>query len=250
MQMIGGMVGYTLVATLGLPFAPSILLAMAAAAVVSAVAERLAYRPLRLRGSSAMNLFIATIGMSIFLRNAAIPVWTSEPLRYPPVFGTRPIVLGAVIVPAYVPWVLLTGLVFVVALTLFFRYTRTGVAMRAAAQDPTTARLMGIAVDRMILYTFALSAALGGAAGVLLGPVFYASFNMGLDVGIKGFAAATLGGLGSMPGAMVGGLLLGVLEALGASWISSDYKDAIAYGILIGVLLFRPSGILGRGSVS
>src|SRR5207249_3609999 len=145
----------------------------------------------------------------------------------------------------YVPWILFTGLALVVILTLFFQRTRTGLAMRAAAQDSMTARLMGVSVDQMVLYSFAISAALGAAAGVLLGPVFYASFNMGLEVGIKAFAAATLGGLGSMPGAMLGGLLLGILEALSASLISSDYKDAIAYSILIGVLLFRPSGILG-----
>jgi len=118
--------------------------------------------------------------------------------------------------------------------------------MRAAAQDPETARLMGIDIDRTIQHTFAISGAMGGAAGALLGPIIFASFNMGEVIGIKAFVAATLGGLGSMPGAMVGGILFGVIETFGALFISSGYKDALGYAVMIAILLVAPSGLFGR----
>jgi branched-subunit amino acid ABC-type transport system permease component len=247
MMMIGALVGFTMVTRLALPYPLVLILCIGVTAVAGVVMERVAYRPLRLRRAPMVNLLIATIGMSILLKNAAIPIWGSEPLRYPPVFGARPIILGNLVIPAYVPPVLITGLVLVILLNLFFQRTRTGIAMRASAQDPTTARLMGISVDRMISYTFAIASGLGGAAGVLLAPIFFAAFNMG-DIGIKSFVAATIGGLGNLPGAIVGGLVLGLLETLGAALISSAYKDAIAYGTLIVLLLFLPQGILGRRS--
>jgi branched-chain amino acid transport system permease protein len=141
-----------------------------------------------------------------------------------------------------------------VALQLFFSKSLIGMAMRAAAQDPETARLMGIDIDRTIQYTFAISGAMGGAAGALLGPIIFASFNMGEIIGIKAFVAATLGGLGSVPGAMVGGLFLGVFESVGPTLfldglgIPAPYqlKDAIAFTMLVLILIFRPSGILGE----
>jgi branched-chain amino acid transport system permease protein len=131
-------------------------------------------------------------------------------------------------------------------LQVFFARTVTGVAMRAAAQDPEMARLMGIDIDRMIQYTFAISGAMGGAAGALLGPIIFASFNMGEVIGIKAFVAATLGGLGSLPGAMVGGILLGLIETFGALFISSGYKDALGYAVMITILLVAPAGLFGR----
>jgi branched-subunit amino acid ABC-type transport system permease component len=217
---------------------------LAVTALVGVVLEFVVFRPMRRGGSPMINLLIVTIGISILLQNVARLAWGSEPLRYPRVFGTRPFVFGEVVVASYVPWVLVFGVAVMVALQLFFARTPTGIAMRASAQDPLAARLMGVSVDRMITYTFAISAALGGAGGVLIAPVFFASFNMG-EIGLKAFVAATIGGLGSMPGAMLGGVVLGLVETFSAFWVSSEYRDAIAYGILILVLLFLPSGILG-----
>ena len=244
MVMIGGLVGFTLVASLGLPFPLTFLVVLAVTALVGVVLEFVVFRPMRRGGSPMINLLIVTIGISILLQNVARLAWGSEPLRYPRVFGTRPFVFGEVVVASYVPWVLVFGVAVMVALQLFFARTPTGIAMRASAQDPVAARLMGVSVDRMITYTFAISAALGGAGGVLIAPVFFASFNMG-EIGLKAFVAATIGGLGSMPGAMLGGVVLGLVETFSAFWVSSEYRDAIAYGILILVLLFLPSGILG-----
>jgi branched-subunit amino acid ABC-type transport system permease component len=247
MMMIGAMVGFTMVAPLSLPYAVALLLSIPVTAALGVVMERVAYRPLRHRRAPMVNLVISTIGMAIFLENLAIPIWGSEPLRYPPVYGTHPLMLGGVIVPAHVPPVLAAGLMLMLVLNLFLQRTRTGIAMRAAAQDPTMARLMGISVDRMISYTFGVASGLGGAAGVLLAPIYFATFNMG-EIGIKSFVAATIGGLGNLSGAILGGVILGLLETLGAALVSPAYKDAIAYGILIAMLLFLPQGILGNRS--
>jgi branched-chain amino acid transport system permease protein len=245
-MMVGALLGWTLVTTYMLPYPLVLLLAMALTALLGVVIDWLAYRPLRQRGSPTMNLIITTIGVSIVLRNTAQLIWGSEPVRYPPVFGTEPLVIGGVSLAPHNVSILLAGLAFMTALHLFFQKTRTGLAMRAAAQDPDMARLMGISVDRMVAYTFAMSAALGAAGGVLLAPIFFASFDMGY-IGIKSFAAATIGGLGNVPGAMVGGVALGMIETLGAAFVSSAYKDAIGYGIMILLLLFAPSGLFVRG---
>jgi branched-chain amino acid transport system permease protein len=141
--------------------------------------------------------------------------------------------------------VVLSGLIMG-ALIVFFRYTRLGIAMQAAAQDPDAARLMGVNVDRTTTYTFALSGMMAGAAGVLLGSLFFASFNMGFMTGIKAFVAATLGGLGSVAGAMIGGLIFGIIETFSGMLISTAYKDAVGMVVLIAILLFMPSGLLAR----
>ena len=130
-----------------------------------------------------------------------------------------------------------------IGLALFFRFTRTGVAMQAAAQDPQAARLMGISVERATTYTFAAAGMMAGAAGVLLGSLFFASFNMGFITGIKAFVAATLGGLGSVVGAVVGGLLFGLIETFAGMVISTAYKDAVGMVVLIGILLFAGCGL-------
>jgi branched-chain amino acid transport system permease protein len=131
---------------------------------------------------------------------------------------------------------------------MFFRFTLLGLAMQAAAQDPDAARLMGISVERTTTLTFAVSGMMAGAAGVLLGSLFFASFNMGFTIGIKAFVAATLGGLGSMAGALVGGLMFGLIETFAGMVISTSYKDAIGMVVLIVILLFMPMGLFGRAS--
>jgi len=244
MMMLGAMVGFTLVTTGRMPYAVAFVGAVAATALLGYLADRAVFRPMRQRGAPMINLLIATIGLSIFLQNIAIPIWGSQPLRYPPVFGARPLQIGGVAIPSYVVPSLIVGVAASLALMVFFTRTRTGLAMRAAAQDMATARLMGVDIDRMVSYTFAISAALGGAAGVLLAPVIFASFSMG-EIGVKAFVAAAIGGLGNVPGAILGGLILGWIETYSAAFISSSNKDAITYGILIVLLLFLPQGLLG-----
>jgi branched-chain amino acid transport system permease protein len=247
-MMVGALTGVTLVSALHVPYLAAIPLVMVLCAGLSLALDAFAYRPVRRRRVPVINLIIATLGASIVLSNAAILIWGAEPIRYPRIYGGDALVLGPVRIPPQFLAPLIVGGVLMVGLQLFFARTVIGLAMRAAAQDPDTARLMGIDIDRMIQYTFAISGAMGGAAGALLGPIIFASFNMGEIIGVKAFVAATLGGLGSMPGAMVGGILFGVIETYGALLISSGYKDALGYAVMIGILLAAPAGLFGRRS--
>jgi branched-subunit amino acid ABC-type transport system permease component len=203
------------------------------------------FLPLRSQGSPIINMMIATIGLSIVLQNLGKLIWGSRALEYPATFTGKPYETAGILVPTYVPWILVVGLLLMGALQLFFYRTSTGIAMRGASEDPVTARLMGVDPNRMILYTLGISGALGGVAGALLSPIVFASFDMGISVGLKAFSAATIGGLGSMGGAMAGGVILGLVETIGAAKLSSAYKDAFAYGLLILVLLIRPRGLFG-----
>ncbi len=245
-MMVGALSGVTLVSVLRVPYLLAIPLVMVLCALLALALDACAYRPVRRRNAPIINLIIATLGVSILLSNAAILVWGAEPIRYPAMYGTAAWMLGPVRIPPQFLAPLIIGGLLMVGLQLFFSRSLTGVAMRAAAQDRDTARLMGINIERMIRYTFAISGAMAGAAGALLGPIIFASFNMGEIIGIKAFVAATLGGLGSMPGAMVGGILFGIIETFGALWISSGYKDAIGYAIMIAILLVAPTGLFGR----
>jgi branched-subunit amino acid ABC-type transport system permease component len=244
-MMIGGLVGFSLAVGVGLPFAVTMVLATLAAGTFGVASGVLIFQPLRSNGSPIINMMIATIGLSILLQNAARVIWGSRAQEFPPVYGSGTYDVGGILVPPYVPWVLAVGIVLMVALHAFFYRTPTGIAMRGASEDPNTARLMGINPNRMILYTLGISGALGGLAGVLIAPIIFASFDMGIVIGIKAFAAATIGGLGSLPGAIVGGIIVGLVETLGAATVDSAYKDAFAYGLLILVLLIRPRGLFG-----
>jgi len=244
-MMIGGLVGFSLVVGLGLPFVVTFVLATLAAGAFGALSGVLIFQPLRSRGSPIVNMMIATIGLSILLQNVARVVWGSRAQEYPPVYGTGTFDVAGILIPPYVPWIVAVGVVLMGALQVFFYRTTTGIAMRGASEDPNAARLMGINPNLMILYTLAISGALGGSAGVLVAPIIFASFDMGIVIGIKAFAAATIGGLGSLSGAIVGGLIVGVVETVGAATVDSAYKDAFAYGLLILVLLVRPRGLFG-----
>ncbi len=244
-MMVGALTGVTLVGALRVPYLVAIPLVMLLCGLLGLALDAVAYGPIRRRNVPTINLIIATLGVSILLTNGAMLIWGSEPIRYPPIYGAGALVLGEVRIPPQFLAPLIIGGLLMAGLQLFFSRSLTGIAMRAAAQDRDTARLMGVNIDRTIWYTFAISGAMGGAAGVLLGPIIFASFNMG-EIGIKAFVAATLGGLGSMPGAMVGGILFGLIETFGALWISSGYKDAIGYAIMIAILLVAPAGLFGR----
>ena len=240
--MIGGMSAVSLLAA-GAPMALALPGAVGIAALVGLAVEKLAVE--RVRRADVVTLIIITIGASIFLRGAAQLVWDKSVHRLPPLTGERPIALfGATIVPQSL-WVIGVTVAIVAALTFFFHRTRAGKAMRAASHNRLAAELVGIDVRRVLFASFGLAAALGAVGGVLIAPIAFTAYDAGIMLGLKGFAAAMLGGLGSFPGAIAGGLTLGVLESAGAGYVSSAYKDAIAFVILLAVLLLRPDGLLG-----
>jgi branched-chain amino acid transport system permease protein len=248
MLMIGSMMGLSAYWMHGMPFVLVLLAGTLGGGLVSVAIEYFIYRKLRLRRVSLINIMIATLGVSIVLQNAARLVWGSEPMRYPTLFASKGLVFAGFTVSPQLVWIVVLSALIMGGLIVFFRYTPLGIAMQAAAQDPDTARLMGVNVDRTTTYTFALSGMMAGAAGVLLGSLFFASFNMGFMTGIKAFVAATLGGLGSVAGAMIGGLIFGIIETFSGMLISTAYKDAVGMVVLIAILLFMPSGLLARDS--
>jgi branched-chain amino acid transport system permease protein len=245
LMMMGGMIGYTLATRTALPMPVLFVLAGLAVAVLSYLIDRFGFRPMRRHGAS-LNLVIATIGWSIILVNVALFVWGTAPLSYPQAYLPKGrVVAGIVIVPQNLV-MLAVGVAAMAALHAFFTRTVVGQALRATAENPVAAQLMGIRVERMMALTFLLSGFLAGGAGVLVASIVYANFDLGL-IGIKSFAAAVLGGFGHVGGAMAGGLLLGLVETIGAFYVSSAFKDIIAYTLLILILLLRPQGIFGGG---
>jgi branched-chain amino acid transport system permease protein len=216
-------------------------------ALLAVIMERAAYRPLR--RASRLAPLISAIGVSILLQNAVFLWISDQSIAYPQAFEVRHFrVLGADVNSLQI-LILGVSLVLMLALQFFVNKTRLGTAIRATAQDATTASLMGIPVNGIIAITFFIGGALGGVAGALNG-MYYGSikYNMGFVPGIKAFTAAVLGGIGNIPGAMCGGLILGVLESLAAGFIpnGSDWKDVIAFSVLLLILLFRPEGLFGR----
>ena len=247
--MIGGMGAVALVA-LGLPLALAVLLAVAGAMIVGLLVQRLALEPAQAGGrADVVTLIIITIGVSLFLRGLAQVVWDKRIHTLPAFSGSEPIALGGASIVPQSLWVLGGTALAVLALGAFFNRTLAGKAMRATAINPQAAQLMGISTRGVMRASFALAAALGALGGVLTAPITLTSYDAGVMLGLKGFAAAMLGGLGSFGGAVAGGLLLGLLESLGAGFVSSAYKDAIAFVVILAVLLFRPGGLFGaRGS--
>ncbi|HYZ15910.1 MAG TPA: branched-chain amino acid ABC transporter permease [Candidatus Acidoferrum sp.] len=206
--------------------------------------NRIAYYPLRDRGW--MPVVIATIGVSIFLRNLAQLLWGSQPLVLPSLFPVDTIALGALrLRPQDLLIIAVTALLIAFQYVLFER-TTLGKRMRATAQDRTTARLIGIRVGRIVAVTFVYSALLGTISGLLVAPIFTVTKEMGGLIALKAFAASIVGGFGSIPGAIIGGLTIGVIETFGGFYFSSAYVDAIAFVILITVLLVRPQGLFGE----
>ncbi len=241
---LGGMITVTLYTFLGVPLGISIPLAIVTVTMVGALFERSAIRPAR--SQQVLVLVFITIGASIFVRGLALIVWGSDPFVIPPFSGNRPIhVLGGTIVPQNL-WVVTIMLLIVIALSFFFRKSLAGKAMRAVSCNRRAAALSGISVNRMVLISFAMSGALGAVAGIIIAPITTTSYDVGFMLGLKGFSAAVLGGYGSMPGAVLGGLLLGVMESLAAGMVSSAYKNVVAFIILLLVLFIRPSGLLGE----
>ena len=241
--MIGGMATVSL-AGVGWPLPAAIAGAVLLAAAIGLTLEKLAVETAR--GAPVVTLIIITIGASIFLRGVAALVWDKNVHPLPAFSGDTPLAVGgATIVPQSL-WVVGTTLVIVVALSAFFGRTLLGKALLATSYNRAAAQLVGINVRHVLLASFGLSAALGAIAGALVAPITFTSWDIGVMLGLKGFAAAILGGLGSGPGAVLGGLLLGIAEAMGAGYVSSAYKDAIAFIGILAVLFFLPGGLLGR----
>jgi branched-chain amino acid transport system permease protein len=247
LMMIGGMVGYTLASRTHLPMPVLFVAAGVAVAILSFLIDRVGLRPLRRRGTH-LNLIIATLGWSIILVNVALFVWGTAPLAYPERYAPKGTQVGGIVIVPQNLVMLGVGLLSMALLQLFFARTTLGQALRATAENPVAAQLMGIRVERMMALTFLLSGFLAGGAGVLVASIVYANFDLGL-IGIKAFAAAVLGGFGHVAGAMAGGLLLGLLETMGAFYVSSAFKDIIAYTLLILILLVRPNGLFGASDV-
>jgi branched-chain amino acid transport system permease protein len=218
-----------------------------AAVIVGLLLEKLAIEPAR--HADMVTLVIITIGASLFLRGAAQLLWDKRIHVLPAFSGDRPIaVLGATLLPQSL-WVLGGATIAVAALSWFFGRTLYGKAMLATSYQPVAARLCGIDTRAVLLASFGLAALLGALAGVLTAPITFTSYDSGIMLGLKGFAAAMLGGLGSFAGAVAGGLALGLVEALGAGFVSSAYKDAIAFVIILAVLFFMPRGLVGTRRV-
>ena len=258
--MLGAMVSVTVLgvlAALGVPVPLALLAALAGAVAVcvatGVLVERVAYRPLR--NAPRLAPLITAIGVSIVLQNLAMIVWGRQYLSFPPVLDIEIYeVAGATVTNVQILIVAVAGMVMA-GLLLLVQRTRLGRAMRATAQNREVAGLMGVDVNRVIAATFAVGSALAAVAGLLIAAYYgIAHYNMGFILGLKAFSAAVLGGIGNIPGALLGGLLLGVIESLGAGYIGdltggflgSHYQDIFAFFILILVLVFRPSGLLGE----
>jgi branched-chain amino acid transport system permease protein len=243
--MLGGMLS-VFFSQAGLPMPLALGLAIAVPALVGMVLEKLAIEPVM--GAETVTLIIITIGASLVIRGL-VQVWLGKGTFSLPAFsGEKPIlVLGATLMPQSL-WVLGVSALVVLALGYFFKYTLYGKAMLATSYNRGAAQLVGIHTGGVLLVSFALSAAVGALGGILLTPITLTSYDTGILLGLKGFVAAVVGGLGNGLGAVLGGLLVGVMEAMGAGYISSAYKDAIPFVLILFILFFLPRGILGGKS--
>ncbi|MBC7360158.1 MAG: branched-chain amino acid ABC transporter permease [Desulfacinum sp.] len=242
--MLGSLGLFTLLSALGWPLWAAFPTVTLAVGLLGVLLERLAIRPVK--KPEPITLIIITVGAGIFLRGLAMLFWGKDPHSVSGFGAGAPIrIRGAAIMPQSL-WILAVVALLMVGLHLFTKRTLTGKAMEACAINRNGAWILGIPSDRMVLLAFAMSAALGGIGGIIISPITMAAYDMGTMLGLKGFCAAMLGGLGSHWGAAVGGLLLGVLESLGVGLVSSGIKDAIAFLILLVILMARPSGILGQ----
>lgn len=240
--MLGAMTAAVMVEA-GVPLPLAVLAGIAASTVAGVLMERLAIRPAR--NAPHITLLIITLGVALILRGAVQVVLGKGNHGLPAFSGEKPVqLLGATLSPQSI-WVLAVTLAVVALLAWYFNRTRSGKAMLATSHNALAARLVGINTQWVLLGSFAMSGALGAVGGVLVAPITFTSYDAGVVLGVKGFAAAALGGLGSGAGAIVGGLVLGVLEALTAGYLSAAYKDVVAFGAILLVFIFMPRGLFG-----
>jgi branched-chain amino acid transport system permease protein len=229
---------------MGLPLAPAYALALVAMALFGMVFYAVVFRPLQDR--PVVTVIIGTVMIGIVIQNAALMTWGSVPFRPRSPFGRQVIDVFGAALSAHALFVIVVAFLMIALLYLFIYRTAVGARMRAVAQDRDAARLMGIGVDRMFVLTWIIAGLLTGAAGILVGPMWFADVNMGDPIALKAFAAIIIGGFSSVPGAIVGGILVGLAEMLGAAYISSAYKDGLVFLVMILFLLVRPQGIFGE----
>jgi branched-chain amino acid transport system permease protein len=245
--VFGGLVMVFFMAMLKLPLIISFCLTIVVVTALGALFERFAIHPLR--NAPLFILIIITLAASILLRGIAMFTWGKNPYSLPPFTRGGPVIIGGAVIVLQAFWVFGAAVAIVILMALFFGKTITGKAMSACSFNPVAASLMGINVRKMILLSFSLSAAVGAAAGILITPISLMEYNRGSMLAVKGFCAAVLGGLGIGYGAVLGGLIIGILESLTAGLISSGFKDAVALVILLFILCFKPSGILGSEEI-
>jgi branched-chain amino acid transport system permease protein len=241
---LGAYAAFAALALAPVPFFLAIPLAIAAGALAGAVCERVLLRPLR--GQSIDTVMLVMIGLWIAMQNAELLGWGGVAKSVPTPFPTEPVVLGAVSVAPLRIFVFVVSGLLILGAHLLLSRTKLGRAMRATFQDRETAALMGVSIERIHTVTFAFGAGLAAAAGALLGPVFLLYPSMGDLASLKAFSVVILGGLGNFGGAALGGLVLGIAEELGAGYISSGYRDAVGFLMIVAVLLLRPSGLFAR----
>ncbi|MFA5576596.1 MAG: branched-chain amino acid ABC transporter permease [Tissierellaceae bacterium] len=246
LYMIGAFLTYTGLTLFNMPILLSFLFGMFGAAIFGILIAKFAYSPVF--KAPRINLFLSAIGIAIFLENFAMLLWGPETQSFPSVINNRIYSFIGIRISSLQLIILGATVVLVGILTYVVQYTKLGRAMRCVSQDMDVSKLMGINTNRIVYLTFALGSGLGAAAGTLVGMYYKAVYPMmGFVPGLKAFIAAVIGGIGSIPGAMLGGLIMGISESLGAAYISSGYRDAIAFVILIIILLLKPEGLLGRG---
>jgi branched-chain amino acid transport system permease protein len=258
--MVGAMVAYSVIGALGITGMPPLAIVLVATGsaipvcmLIGYAMERMAYRPLR--GAPRLAPLITAIGISIILQHVAMLIWSRNPLPFPQVVKVEMYPIGGATITSVQIAIIAISILMMAGLAALVYRTRLGTAMRATAHNPQVAGLMGIDANRIVALTFIIGAALAAVAGVMVASYYgIAHYTMGSQLGLKAFCAAVLGGIGNIPGAMLGGVLLGVVEALGAGYIGdltgnvfgSNYQDVFAFIVLIAVLVLRPSGLLGE----
>lgn len=245
--MLGAFIGFTLITDFKLGFLPALILSMVICAVLGVVIEKVAYKPIR--NSTRIAALITTISVSLFLEYGTMYFVKPEARAFPQALVQKHIELfnGKIFLDSTEIWIVLTTIILMVLLQYVIHKTKMGKAMRAVAMDSEAAQYMGVSIDKTISMTFAIGSALAGAAGVLVG-VYYNSINplMGIMPGLKAFVAAVIGGIGVIPGAMIGGYFLGMTETMVSAYGGSLYKDAVSFAILIIILIIKPNGLLGK----
>ncbi len=243
--MIGGYMAFCSTSYWGWPAVPSVLFSIFVCTILGIIIERLAYKPLR--EASSLAVLITAIGVSYFLQNAALLIWSSNPKAFPSMINLPNLVIGDIQISSVAIVTIAASIIIMIALTLFTSKTRLGKAMRAVSEDKGAAQLMGINVNATISMTFAIGSGLAAIAGVLLCSAYPTLMpTTGAMPGIKAFTAAVFGGIGSIPGAMLGGILLGIIEIFAKAYISTQLSDAIVFAVLIIVLIVKPTGLLGK----
>ena len=244
-MMAGAYFAFLVGVNLGLPFIGVLIVSMLGAAALGVAIELIAYKPLR--KAPRISALITAIGVSFFLQNLALVIFKADPKIMPNLIAKRPINIGSLQIGTVTLTTLALSIGFMIILDIFVKKTKPGKAMRAVSEDKDAALLMGINVNRTISITFAIGSALGAVAGVLFGITYTQVFpTMGVMPGLKAFVAAVLGGIGLIPGAVLGGFVIGMVETITKAYLSSQWSDAIVFGLLIVVLLIKPTGILGK----